>query len=94
MRTLVPVSVFLWVLLATPSPAQDVAIMYDAALPTLGINDGPGFAALLVDELGARNVTAEIVDSVGLADYMIANPEGIMLVSQGIMPGTIFQAEG
>lgn len=81
-------------LLAIGVAAQDVAIMYDPALPTLGIPDGPGFSALLHDELAARNVTSEVVDSNGLADYMTANPEGIMLVCQGIMPGTIFQAQG
>jgi len=68
--------------------------MYDAALPTLGLPDAAGFAAMLVDELDNQGVSGEVVDSQGLADYMEANPEGIMLVCQGIMPGTIFQAEG
>jgi hypothetical protein len=79
---------------AAAAGAQDVAICYDAGLPTLGLNDAAGFAQMLVDELGSHNVSAEIVDAPGLADYMAANPEGIMLVCQGIMPGTIFQAEG
>ena len=74
--------------------AQDVAIMFDPALPVLGINDGPGFANLLVEELGNEGLDAEIVDSDALAEYMEANPTGIMLVSQGIMPGTIFQSKG
>ncbi len=74
--------------------AQDVAIMYDAALPTLGIANGPAFADLLVQELEDKGLDAEIVDSDGLLAYMEANPTGIMLVCQGIMPGTIFQSEG
>jgi hypothetical protein len=73
---------------------QDVAIFYDANIPVLGINDGPGFAGLLVDELKKKNIMAEIVDSKGLADYMKANPTGIMLVSQGLFPGTIFANKG
>jgi hypothetical protein len=74
--------------------AQDVAILYDAALPILGINDGPGFANLLVDQLKKKNVAAEIFDSKGLAEYMKANPTGIMLVCQGIVPSTIFANKG
>ena len=74
--------------------AQDVAIMYDPALITLGINDGAGFAQLLVKELQGKGLSAEIVDSLGLVAYMEANPTGIMLVCQGIMPGTIFQSKG
>jgi hypothetical protein len=74
--------------------AQDVAIFYDANLPTLGVNNAPGFANLLVEELGKKNIEAEIVDSDGLLAYMEANKTGIMLISQGIFPGTIFQSEG
>ncbi|MBT5535843.1 hypothetical protein HOK31_22425, partial [Candidatus Poribacteria bacterium] len=70
----------LCLLFAAGSAAQDVAICYDGGLPTLGLNDGPGFAQLLVDELGSHGVSAEIVDAPGLAEYMNANPEGIMLV--------------
>lgn len=74
--------------------AQDVAIFYDANLPVLGINDAPGFANLLVKELKNKKVTAEIVDSKGLALYLQANPKGIFLISQGIFPGTIFSNQG
>lgn len=74
--------------------AQDVAIMFDPALPVVGLNDGPGFANLLVEELGKEGLDAEIVDSDALADYMEANPTGIMLVSQGIMPASIFENLG
>lgn len=81
-------------LLVNGAFCQDVAIFYDANLPVLGINDGPGFANLLVDELKKKNITAEIFDSEGLADYMKANPTGIMLVCQGIFPGTIFANKG
>jgi hypothetical protein len=93
LRTIVA-SVSLTALIGITATAQDVAVMYDAALPTLGLPDAPGFAAMIVDELDSRGVSAEVVDSVGLAEYMEANPEGIMLVCQGIMPGTIFKAEG
>jgi len=85
---------FLAFVLISFSFAQNVAIFYDANLPVLGINDGAGFANLLVDELKKKNITADIVDSKGLADYMKANPTGIMLVSQGIFPGTIFANKG
>ena len=81
-------------LLTGSAIAQDVAILFDANLPVVGINDGPGFANLLVDQLNKKNVKAEIVDSEGLADYMKANPTGIMLVCQGIFPGTIFANKG
>jgi len=74
--------------------AQDVAIFYDPQLVTLGVSNAAGFADLLVKELGKKNIRAEIVDSDGLLAYMGANPEGIMLVCQGIFPGTVFQSKG
>jgi len=74
--------------------AQDVAIMFDPALPVLGIVDAPGFANLLVEELGNEGLDAVVVDSDALAEYMEANPTGIMLVSQGIVPETIFSNQG
>lgn len=74
--------------------AQDVAIMYDPNLPTLGVNDGAGFAQLIVNKLEDEGFSAEVVDSEGLAAYMEANPTGIMLVCQGIMPATIFENSG
>lgn len=74
--------------------AQDVAIFFDSALPVLGINDGAGFATLLVDHLKKKGVTADIFNSKGLEEYMKANPKGIMLISQGIFPGTIFANKG
>jgi hypothetical protein len=93
MRIYIIVIVLCFVLLSN-ALAQDVAILYDPNLPTLGVNNAPGFADLLVKELGKENIKAEIVDSDGLLAYMEANPEGIMLVCQGIFPGTIFQNEG
>ena len=94
MKQLLILTVAICLLLANNIMAQDVAIFYDANLPTLGINDGPGFANLLVKELKNKKITAEIVDSVGLADYMKANLKGIFLISQGIFPGTIFANQG
>lgn len=92
-KLLVSLAVFC-LFLASWVSAQDVAIMFDPALPVLAINDGPGFANLLVEELENAGLDAEIVDSDGLADYMEANPTGIMLVCQGIMPATIFENLG
>ncbi len=74
--------------------AQDVAIFYDANVQTLGVNNAAGFADMLVAELDSKKITAEIVDSDGLADYMNANPEGIYLVTQGLTKGTIYKNQG
>lgn len=81
-------------ILVSSAFGQDVAIFHDAKLMTLSVNNAAGFANLLVKELGRENINAEIVDSAGLAAYMEANPEGIMLVCQGIFPGTVFANEG
>ena len=94
MKQLLVLTIAICLLLANNTIAQDVAIFYDANLPILGINDGPGFANLLVKELKNKKITAEIVDSAGLADYLKANPTGIFLISQGIFPGTIFANQG
>lgn len=77
--------------------AQDVAVVYDA-----GIENGGGLAVpnpnqlaeMIVEELEAKKLTAEIVDADGLADYMNANPKGIYIITQGNTPGTIFKKEG
>ena len=81
-------------LLANVALAQDVAIFYDGSLPALSINNAPGFAELLVQELKKNNIRAGIVDKDELVTYMKANPQGIMLVCQGIFPGTIFANKG
>lgn len=94
MKGVLFLNVILCLFLASSSFAQDVAIMYDATLVTLGVNNAAGFAQLLVQELERNGLSAEIVDSKGLVAYMEANPTGIMLVCQGIMPGTIFQSKG
>ena len=93
-RVLYVVAIAIGLALGGQAAAQDVAIFYDANLPTLGINNGQVFADLLVEELGNKNVKAEIVDSEGLANYLEANPTGIFLISQGIFPGTIFANKG
>jgi hypothetical protein len=87
-------SIALCLIIVNSAFAQDVAIFYDSALTPLNVNDPGGFANLLVDELGKRNISADIVDSDGLLEYMEANSEGIMLVCQGIFPGTVFQSKG
>ena len=84
----------LCLLLSNNILAQDVVILFDASLTTLGVSNAAGFADLLVKELGKKNLKAEIVNSEGLAEYMEANPEGIMLVCQGIVPSTIFENKG
>jgi hypothetical protein len=94
MKLFTVLSIIFCLIIANSAPAQSVAIFFDPQLVTLGVNDAAGFANLLVDELGKKNVSAEIVDSDGLLAYMEANPEGIMLVCQGIFPGTVFQSEG
>jgi hypothetical protein len=94
MKRLFILSIAFCMFLTISAFAQDVAIFFDAALPVVGLNDGPGFANLLVDNLKKKNIAAEIFDSNGVADYMKANPKGIMLVSQGIFPGTIFANKG
>jgi len=60
----------------------------------LGVPNAPEFADLLVQELQSKKITAEIVDSDGLAEYMKANQQGIYLITQGQTPGTIFKNEG
>jgi len=92
-KSIILMVVFCLILMSS-ALAQDVAILFDANLPVLGISNGPGFADLLVAELGKENIQAEIVDSAGLAAYMQANPEGIMLICQGIVPSTIFENKG
>ena len=94
MKRLFVLSIAFCMFLTISAYAQDVAIFFDAALPVVGLNDGPGFANLLVDNLKKKGINAEIFDSNGVADYMKANPKGIMLVSQGIFPGTIFANKG
>jgi hypothetical protein len=77
--------------------AQDVAVFYDAAVEGgngLAVPNPKGLAELIVDELKAKKLTGEIVDSDGLADYMKANPKGIYIITQGNTPGTIFQNQG
>ena len=87
-------SITLFLIIANSALAQDVALFYDPQIVTLGVNDPGGFANLIVEELGKKNISADIVNSDGLLEYMEANPEGIMLVCQGIFPGTVFQGKG
>jgi hypothetical protein len=87
-------TIALCMLLANLTFAQDVAIFYDASVEVLGVPNAQGFADLLVAELEKKNITAEIVDSDGLAEYMQANQKGIYLITQGQTPGTIFKNQG
>jgi hypothetical protein len=81
-------------LLASNAFAQDVAIFYDASVQTLGVNNAQEFANLLVEELEAKKIKSEIVDSDGLAEYMNNNQTGAYLITQGCTPGTIFKNLG
>jgi len=91
---LIVLTIALCMLLVNLTFAQDVAIFYDASVEVLGVNDAVGFANLLVKELENKKITAEIVDSNGLAEYMKANQRGIYLITQGQTPGTIFKNQG
>ncbi|MBM3240197.1 hypothetical protein FJZ31_28260 [Candidatus Poribacteria bacterium] len=91
---LIILTIVLCMLLVNLTFAQDVAIFYDASVEVLGVNDAVGFANLLVEELENKKITAEIVDSDGLAEYMNNNQKGIYLITQGQTPGTIFKNQG
>ena len=76
---------------------QDVAVFYDEAVENgggLAVPNPKQLAEMIVEELEAKKLTAEIVDSDELAAYMKANPEGIYIITQGNTPGTIFKKEG
>ena len=76
---------------------QDVAVFYDAAVENgggLAVPNPKQLAEMMVEELEAKKLTAEIVDSDELAAYMKANPQGIYIITQGNTPGTIFKKEG
>ncbi len=73
--------------------AQDVAIVYDEAIENgggLAVPNPAQLAEMMVEELEAKKLTAEIVDADGLVEYMNANPKGIYIITQGNTPGTIF----
>ena len=80
---------------------QDVAVVYDINLENgagLSIPGGQpgaqGLADLIVEKLEDKKLTAEIVDGEGVAEYMNANPKGIIVLTQGNVPDTIFQNKG
>lgn len=85
--------------LVSYASAQDVAVVYDAALEngnvlgTAGLK-GIDLANLIVDELSANKLNGEIVDADGLIEYMNANPTGIYVLTQGNTPETIFENKG
>ena len=69
---------------------QDVAVFYDAAVENgggLAVPNPKQLAEMMVEELEAKKLTAEIVDSDELAEYMKANPQGIYIITQGNTPG-------
>ncbi len=77
--------------------AQDVAVFYDEAVENgggLAVPNPQQLAEMMVEELEAKKITAEIVDSDGLVEYMEANPKGIYIITQGNTPGTIFKQDG
>ncbi len=76
---------------------QDVAVFYDQQVENgggLAVPNPNQLAEMIVEELESKKLTAEIVDSDGLAEYMKANPQGIYIITQGNTPGTIFKNEG
>ena len=91
---LIVLTIAFCMLLVNLTFAQNVAIFYDATVQTLGVPNAQEFANLLVEELENKKVTAEIVDSDGLAEWMKNNQKGAYLVTQGCTPGTIFKNQG
>ncbi|MFC1712565.1 cohesin domain-containing protein [Candidatus Poribacteria bacterium] len=75
-------------------PPYDVAIFYDEDQAVGDPVDAELYAHLLVEELENKGLSSGIVDSEELAEYMRANPKGIMLICQCLVPGTIFQDKG
>ena len=76
---------------------QNVAVHYDAGMENgngLAVQNPKQLAEMIVEKLGDKKLTAEIVDSDGLAEYMEDNPKGIYIITQGNTPGTIFQKKG
>lgn len=76
---------------------QDVAVFYDETVENgggLAVPNPMQLAELIVDELADKKLTAEIVDSDRLAEYMEASPQGIYIITQGNTPGTIFKNQG
>jgi len=91
---LIVLTIAFCMLLVNLTFAQNVAIFYDATVQTLGVPNAQEFANLLVEELENKKITAEIVDSDGLAEWMKNNQKGAYLVTQGCTPGTIFKNQG
>ena len=97
MRFLVFLITAICLLIVSNIFAQDVAVFYDAAVEGgrgLAVNNPAQLADMMVKELKARKLTADVVDSDGLAKYMKANPKGIYIITQGNTPGTIFKNQG
>ncbi|MCG8621126.1 MAG: hypothetical protein MJE68_03855, partial [Proteobacteria bacterium] len=62
--------------------AQDVAVVYDAAIENgggLAVPNPNQLAEMIVEELEDKKLTAEIVDADELVEYMNANPKGIYI---------------
>ncbi len=85
--------------LVSYATAQDVAVVYDAALENGNVLGSAGLkgidlADLIVEKLADKKINGEIVDGAGLINYMNANPKGIYILTQGNTPDTIFQNRG
>ena len=97
MKKVFSLTLILGVIFTSYAFGQDVAVFYDAAVENgngLAVPNPKQLAEMIVEELDGKKLTAEIVDSDGLADYMKANPKGIYIITQGNTPGTIFKKEG
>ena len=68
MKQFLVLTIAFCMLLVTNTFAQDVAILYDPSLPTLGVNNAAGFANLLVEELKKKNLSAETIAFLRLLD--------------------------
>ena len=60
---------------AAAAGAQDVAICYDAGLPTLGLNDAAGFAQMLVDDGRSLIKITQNQSPYNLCQYRQKNPD-------------------
>ena len=74
--------------------ALDVAIFNDPSVVQACFGTSGAVSQKVKELLGKDGISAEIVDSQGVADYMVANPTGVVMMINGAAPGTIFENKG
>ena len=72
-----------------------VFIYYDMRHATLWISqeDARKLAQGLKTQLGARKIRAVIGDAIQLRQYMMSNPNGIIVITMGVAPDIVFRGE-